>query len=45
MNEVTKSLKEHRSIRSFNDVVVTDEQINEILECGMRGATAGNMFN
>ncbi len=44
MNEVTKSIKEHRSIRSFNDVKITDEQINEILACGMRGATAGNMM-
>ncbi len=44
MNEVTKVLKEHRSIRSFNDVKISDEQINEILACGMRGATAGNMM-
>ncbi len=44
MNEVTKLLKEHRSIRSFNDIIITDEQINEILACGMRGATAGNMM-
>ncbi len=44
MNEVTKSLKEHRSIRSFNDEIITEEQINEILDCGMRGATAGNMM-
>ncbi len=44
MNEVVKSLKEHRSIRSFNNIEITDEQINEILDCSLRGATAGNMM-
>ncbi len=44
MNEVTKSLKEHRSIRSFSNEQITDEQIDEILTCAMRGATAGNMM-
>ncbi len=44
MNVITNILKEHRSIRSFNEVVITDEQIDEILSCGIRGATAGNMM-
>ncbi len=31
MNEVTKLLKNHRSIRSYTDEPVSDEQINEII--------------
>ncbi len=44
MNQVIKTIKEHRSIRSFNDVKVTDDQITEIIECGLRAPTAGNMM-
>ncbi len=44
MNEVIKSIKEHRSIRSFNNISITDEQIEEILSCIFRAPTAGNMM-
>ncbi len=44
MNEVVRSIKEHRSIRSFNNVKITDEQIEEILHCIRRAPTAGNMM-
>ncbi len=44
MNEVVRTIKEHRSIRSFNSLKVTDEQIAEILNCIRRAPTAGNMM-
>ncbi len=44
MNNVIKLIKEHTSIRKFNDIKISDEQINSIIEAAMRGATAGNMM-
>lgn len=44
MNEVIKLLKSHTSIRKFNETKITDEQIQNIIEAAMQGATAGNMM-
>ena len=44
MNEVIKLLKSHTSIRKFNEIKITDEQIENIIESAMQGATAGNMM-
>lgn len=44
MNEVIKLLKSHTSIRKFNKVKINNEQIQNIIESAMRGATAGNMM-
>ena len=44
MNEVIKLLKSHTSVRKFNEIKITDEQIQHIIESAMRGATAGNMM-
>lgn len=44
MNEVIKLLKAHKSIRKFNESKITDEQIQNIIESAMQGATAGNMM-
>lgn len=43
MNEVTKLLKSHRSIRKFTDQEVNDELINEIISCGQAAATSSNI--
>lgn len=45
MNEVVQLLKSHTSIRNFNDIKITQDQVNLILEAAMRGATAGNMMS
>ena len=45
MNEVIKLLKSHTSIRKFNEIRITDEQIENIIESAMQGATAGNMMS
>lgn len=44
MNEVIKLLKTHTSIRKFNETKITDEQLQNIIESAMQGATAGNMM-
>lgn len=44
MENTIKLLKEHRSIRAFNDSPITENEISEIINCAMRGATAGNMM-
>ncbi len=44
MNDTNKFLQQHRSIRVFNNEEITKEEINTIIESGMRGATAGNMM-
>ncbi len=44
MNEVIKLLNEHTSIRKFNDNIITEEQIELIINAAIRGATAGNMM-
>jgi len=43
MNEVTKLLKSHRSIRKFTDQAVSDDLINEIVSCGQAAATSSNI--
>ncbi|MEG2289419.1 MAG: nitroreductase family protein [Clostridium sp.] len=42
-NEVIKSLKNHRSIRTFDKKKIDQEILNEILEAGVRAANAGNL--
>lgn len=44
MNDITNVIKSHTSIRKFTDKPVTKEQIDEIVYCAMRGASAGNMM-
>lgn len=44
MNTVTKLIKNHASIRKFNNTPVSKEQTDEIISCAMRGASAGNMM-
>ncbi len=44
MNKTCKVIKDHRSIRNFNEKQITDEQINEIINCSLRAASAGNMM-
>ena len=44
MNEIIKLLKSHTSIRKFNKIKITDEQIQHIIKSAMQGATAGNMM-
>jgi nitroreductase len=43
MNEVTKLLKSHRSIRKFTAQMVSDELINEVVSCGQAAATSSNI--
>jgi len=43
MNEVTRLLKAHRSIRKFTGQPVSDELINEIIACGQAAATSSNI--
>ncbi|HHX11996.1 MAG TPA: nitroreductase [Clostridiales bacterium] len=44
MNEVIKLLKSHTSIRKFNALKIADEEVDQIIESAMQGATAGNMM-
>lgn len=44
MNQTIELLKHHTSIRKFNQLPITAEEETAILECAMRGATAGNMM-
>ncbi len=44
MNKTIELLKNHRSIRKFNQEIITTEEENAIIESAMRGATAGNMM-
>ncbi len=44
MNQTIELLKHHTSIRKFNHLPVTEEEEAAILQCAMRGATAGNMM-
>ncbi|MBX2836519.1 MAG: oxygen-insensitive NADPH nitroreductase [Gammaproteobacteria bacterium] len=43
MNETTRLLKSHRSIRKFKDVPLSDEIIAEIMSCGQSAATSSNV--
>lgn len=44
MNTITDSIKNHASIRKFNHTPIDKKQIDEIIKCAMRGASAGNMM-
>ncbi|MBC7711955.1 MAG: nitroreductase family protein [Rhizobacter sp.] len=43
MNAVIKQMKQHRSIRKYADIDVSDELINKILEAGAFASSSGNM--
>lgn len=44
MNETIELLKNHKSIREFNQIPITQEEENQIIAASQRGATAGNMM-
>lgn len=44
MNNIIETLKNHASIRKFNDEQITKDEENEIIKSAMQGATAGNMM-
>lgn len=44
MNPVIELIKNHTSIRKFNEKAVTKEEEKAVLDCAMRGASAGNMM-
>jgi FMN reductase (NADPH) len=44
MNPTIDLMKNHTSIRLFNQQPVTDEEEQAILACALRGASAGNMM-
>jgi len=43
MNEIIKSLMNHRSVRNFRNEPVSTEILNTILSAGTRAATGGNL--
>lgn len=43
MNEVINLLKTHTTIRKYNGDSITEEEIRNITDAAIRGATAGNM--
>jgi nitroreductase len=38
-----ETIKNHRSIRKYKDTTVSEKDLNEILEAGIRASTTGNM--
>lgn len=44
MNNTIQTIKNHTSIRKFNDQPITEVEEQTILECALRGASAGNMM-
>ena len=44
MNNVLKTLNDHRSIRRFNDEKISEKDLGLIINATLRGATAGNMM-
>ncbi len=44
INDVTKTIMAHASIRQFEDRGVPDELINEIARCGQQAAFTGQMY-
>lgn len=42
MNDVVRVLKERRSIRKYKDVQIKEEELKEILECGMYAPSGKN---
>lgn len=44
MNEVLKTLNNHRSIRRFNNKKISEKDLESIINATLRAATAGNMM-
>ncbi|MDA3846456.1 MAG: nitroreductase family protein [Vallitaleaceae bacterium] len=44
MNKTIELLNNHKSIRKFNELLITPEEEQAIIHASMRGATAGNMM-
>ena len=44
MNPTIDLIKNHTSIRKFNEQPVTEEEAQAVVDCAMRGASAGNMM-
>jgi nitroreductase len=44
MNDVLKTLHEHRSIRNFNNKSIRQENLEAIIDATLRAPTAGNMM-
>lgn len=44
MNQVTQVIKNHTSIRKFNETPISEAEEKEIIDCALRGASAGNMM-
>lgn len=44
MNDVLKTLNNHRSIRNFNDEEISQEDLDAIIDATLRAPTAGNMM-
>lgn len=43
MNEVIKTIKERRAVRTYKDKPIEKEKINEILECGLWAPSGRNL--
>lgn len=43
MNNTIDILLQHRSVRRFTSETVSDELLNEIVDCGLRASNTGNM--
>ena len=43
MNDAIRVMMNHRSVRKFTAEGVSDELLNEIVDCGLRGSNTGNM--
>ncbi len=43
MNQTIKTLKNHKSIRRFKSIELSDEILREIIACGIRASSSGNM--
>ena len=42
MNQLVKTIKNHRSIRDFKDIMISDDIIDELVEVGQRAPTSLN---
>ena len=43
MNQTIRTLKNHKSIRKFKSIEPSDEVLRDIIECGIRSSSSGNM--
>ena len=43
MNQTIKTLKNHKSIRRFKNKEISDKILREIITCGIRASSSGNM--